>query len=383
MQREQTMPHYHTFYFPTLIRFGAGITKELGTHLKEKQIQRPLIVTDPNCAERDFFKTLHQSLLKTNLHTTLFHEISQHPTKVSVEHGKKAYHENQCDAVIGIGGGTAMDTARAIALIVNHPNDLFAYAISEGGSEKITEEIPYFVTIPTACGTGSEASRSCEISDDATKEKKTVFSPRLMADVIFADPELSLDLPSSITASTGIIALSNNIEAFMSKGFHPMCDGIALEGVRQVFNHLPNAVKIGDIESRAGMMLAAMMGAVAQQKGLGLVHSAVQPLATLYDTPHGMASAVLLPHGLEFNIPQSPKKLQQLSDAIWSHDFIRSTKELAETLELPGSLKDLGVVENDLERLSELAYLSPYHAFNPRPVSQKDFMGIYKKAFSK
>lgn len=370
------MADHHIFEFPTMIHFGQGVAKTLADYLKNQGIRRPLFVTDKNLTKQPFFS----DLVDQSTESIIYEFTSPAPTKKSVMEGKQNYAEHCCDAVIGVGGGTAMDTARAIALMINHKEYLTDYSMEKGGEKKITDTIPPFITIPTACGTGSEVSRGCVIIDEETMEKATIYSPWLIAQAVFADPELSLELPPSITASTGMIALSNNIEAFLSKNFHPMCDGIALEGVRLVFEHLPKAVKEGDLESRAGMMMAAMMGAVAQQKGLGVIHSAAHPLSSVFNTPYGIANAIMLPHGLEFNIPQSPRKLQQLSDAIWSHDFVRSTKELAETLELPRSLKEIGVGERDVEQLSALAYLTPYHSYNPRPVQEKDFADLYRKA---
>ena len=373
------MADYHIFEFPTLINFGQGVSNILADYFHRQEIKRPLFVTDKNLANQPFFP----KLVNQSADSTVYDQVSTTATKQSVLKGKEVYQQHECDAVIGVGGGTAMDTARAIALMVNHTDELADYSMEKGGSEKITKAIPPFITIPTACGTGSEVSRGCVIVDEETSGKATIYSQWLIAQAVFADPELSLELPPSITASTGIIALSNNIEAFLSKNFHPMCDGIALEGVRLVFEHLPNAVKQGDMESRAGMMMAAMMGAVAQQKGLGVIHSAAHSLTSVFQTPYGIANAIMLPHGLEFNIPQSPRKLQQLSDAIWSHDFVRSTKELAEILELPRSLTDIGVGEGDVEHLSALAYQTPYHTYNPRTVQEKDFADLYRKALKR
>lgn len=370
------MSDHYVFEFPTLINFGQGVSNLLGNYLDQQAIRRPLFVTDANLSKQPFFP----NLIEQSGGSIIYDHIPSIPTKQSVVNGKEVYNKHGCDAVIGVGGGTAIDAARAIALSIHHSGDLFDYSIEKRGAEKISKKIPPFITIPTACGTGSEVSRGCVITDKATSEKAAIYSPRLIAQAVFADPELSLELPPSITASTGIIALSNNIEAFLAKNFHPMCDGVALEGVRLVFEHLPKAVKKGDMESRAGMMMAALMGSVAQQKGQGVIHAAAHSLSSVFNTPYGIANAIMLPHGLEFNIPQSPRKLQQLSDTIWSHDFIRSTKELAETLELPRSLKEIGVSEGDVAHLSALAYQTPYHSYNPRPVQEKDFADLYLKA---
>lgn len=370
------MDQNYTFSFPTLIHFGPGVSKKLQQHLLDQGIRSPLIVTDPNIVNLSFFK----ELIQTINNGIVYDGVLPVPTKQSVVKGRNLFQQHSCDAVIGLGAGTAIDTARAIAVSIHHPGDLFDYAVNCGGEAKISQPIPYFITIPTACGTGSELSRSCEIAEDESLRKVSLFSPRLLAKAVFADPVLLLELPSIITASTGIVALSNNIEAFMVDTFHPMCDGIALEGVRLIFENLFNAVKYQDRDAYAKMMMAAMMGAVAMQKGQGIIHSASHSVSMLCKTPYGIANAVMLPYGLEYSIPKSHKKLQRLSDTIWSHDFIRSTKELAESLELPGKLSDLGVLEQDLEKLSELAFKTPYHSYNPRSVRQKDFLNLYKKA---
>ncbi len=366
-----------SFQFPTLIRFGQGAVKELSGHLEALGFERPLIVTDSTCSRLPFFKKILQSLKPV---PCVFDQIHKNPVKADVEKGAALYHQNQCDALIGIGGGAPLDVARAIALRVNHPGDLFDYEDCKGGFANITQEIPYFIAIPTTSGTGSEVGRSTVISDDTTKQKKILFSPRLMAKIVYVDPELTLELPPAATAATGMDALTHHIEAYLSKGYHPLCDGIALEGIRLVFKHLPNAVNKGDLEARTGMMMAALMGAVAFQKGLGVVHSTAHPLSTVYDTHHGLANAVMLPYGLEFNLPQCKEKFDVMSRAIGSKNFIDSVKELQAAVNLPKTLTAIGVKEEDFEQLIQLAIADPCHSCNPRPVTEKDFLALYRQA---
>lgn len=366
-----------TFQFPTMIRFGAGVVNELGHHLQEQGLKRPLIVTDPICSQLEFFKKIIKSL---NVNALVFDQIHKNPIKQDVEKGAEAYRSGDCDSIIGIGGGAPIDVARAIALRIYHPGDLFDYEDCKNGYTKIIHEIPYFITVPTTSGTGSEVGRSTVISDDKTKEKRILFSPRLMAKIVFADPELTLKLPPEVTAATGIDALTHHIEAYLSKGYHPICDGIALEGIKMIFKFLPAAVEKGDIHSRKEMLMASIMGAIAFQKGLGVIHSTAHPLSTVYDTHHGLANAVMLPYGLEYNYPECAEKFETLARTIGSRDFIQSVKELLKQINLPTKLSTIGGKRDDLEKLTKLALADPCHGCNPKKVTAKDFQSIYQKA---
>jgi alcohol dehydrogenase class IV len=215
--------------------------------------------------------------------------------------------------VVGIGGGAALDVARAILLRINHREDLFKYDDLIGGDIYVTNDVAHFVTVPTTSGTGSEVGRSAIISDDETKQKRILFSPKLLARIVFADPQLTVDLPPFITAATGMDALTHNMEAFLAKMPHPICEGIALEGISLIKDSLEHAVNKPDIESRSKMLLGSMMGAIAFQKGLGVVHSLAHPLSSLLDTHHGLANAVNLPYGMEFNIAGFEDKFRRIA----------------------------------------------------------------------
>ena len=206
-----------------------------------------------------------------------------------------------------------MDVARAIVLRVNHREDLFKYDDLIGGDIYVTNDVPHFITIPTTAGTGSEVGRSAIISDEVTHQKKILFSPKLLAKIVFADPLLTMELPPFITAATGMDALTHNMEAFLAKMPHPMCDGIALEGISLIDQSLEKAVNHPDLESRSKMLIASLMGAVAFQKGLGVVHSLAHPLSSLLDTHHGLANAVNIPYGMEFNIEGFEHKFKRIA----------------------------------------------------------------------
>ncbi|MEP7317398.1 MAG: iron-containing alcohol dehydrogenase [Panacibacter sp.] len=373
------------YNFPTVIRFGAGAVKELPEHLLAKGFSRPLLVTDPMVAGLHFFKEIKDSLTTKSISVEVFSHIHKNPVKSDVLHGGEMFAATDRDCIVGIGGGAAMDVARAIVLRVNHRRDLFDYDDLIGGDQYVTEEVPYFITIPTTSGTGSEVGRSAIISEDDTHRKRILFSPKLLAKIVFADPFLTMELPPFITAATGMDALTHNMEAYIAKGFHPMAEGIALEGIRLINESINDAVNKPDLASRSKMMMASLMGAVAFQKGLGVVHSLAHPLSSLLDTHHGLANAVNLPYGMRFNITGFEDKFTSMARVMDLHEHSGQTVvnrlfELNEQLGLPVRLRDIGVRENHVEGLSELALADFCHPSNPKPVTLEDFKKLYHEA---
>ncbi|MGS2764601.1 iron-containing alcohol dehydrogenase [Sinomicrobium sp. M5D2P9] len=373
------------FNFPAPIRFGAGVVSELGTYLKENGLEKPLLVTDPVVSELDFFRKIVKDLEQAGLSVAVFNEMHKNPVKSDVLRGGDIYEQTGRDSVVGIGGGVALDVARAIVLRVNHRRDLFDYDDLIGGDKYVTGEVPHFVTVPTTAGTGSEVGRSAIISEDETKKKRILFSPKLMAKIVFADPLLTMELPPFVTAATGMDALTHNLEAYLAKGFHPMCDGIALEGMGLIARSLEKATKNPDVESRAKMLLASLMGAVAFQKGLGVVHSLAHPLSGLLDTHHGLANAVNLPYGMRFNYEGSEDRFDTMAYALslgagQGSKVVAYLFELNDKLDLPSRLSGIGVEEKHIEELSDLAIADFCHPNNPKPVTRKDFDNLYKEA---
>ena len=380
MQIEKTQ-----FCFPTNIRFGSGVIQELGGHLRERQLCRPLIVTDPNLAELPLIENIRHLLQSEACATELFCEIDKNPKKNNVTKGVRCYQDSHCDVIIGIGGGASMDVSRAIALKVNHPQDLFDFDDAQGGERYIVNDIPYLICVPTTSGTGSEVGRSAVISDDYTHAKKILYSPRLMAKQVFADPELTLDLPPFITATTGMDAFTHNLEAYLAKGFHPLCDGIALEAMRLINEALVVAVQKPDLESRTKMMVAALMGAVAFQKGLGVVHSTAHALSTFKDIHHGLANALMLPACLAFNADTVPIRLKTVAQVLQlrvqsADGVIKRVMDLNKAIHIPNSLASQGIEEKDITQLSNLAYQDVCHQCNPKSVTLADFQHIFKHA---
>ncbi|MEO5802584.1 MAG: iron-containing alcohol dehydrogenase, partial [Verrucomicrobiota bacterium] len=306
-----------TFSFPTLIYFGAGARLQLPDFLAENKAFRPLVVTDRGIAPLPMFQDFLKILSHGKLAVSIFSEVFGNPTQSQVVAGVKIFKTHNADSIIGIGGGAALDVAKAIALMANHPGDLFDYEDGKPDARPIDQPIPFLVALPTTSGTGSEVGRSAVISDDTTHIKKIIFSPRLLAKAVFADPELTLDLPGKITAATGMDALTHCIEAFLAKNYHPLCDGIALEGLRLGAANLEKCVKTPrDIEARGAMMMTSMMGAIAFQKGLGINHSCAHALSAICDLHHGLANAVMMPYALPFNISAVPERFARMATTL-------------------------------------------------------------------
>ncbi|NDG83731.1 MAG: iron-containing alcohol dehydrogenase, partial [Proteobacteria bacterium] len=240
----------YQYNFPTSVRFGRGVIDELGPHLKEQGLKHALIVSDPGLTSLPVFEKVLTQIRSAGVSVTVYSGIAKNPVKSNVLQGVDAYHAHKCDSIVGFGGGASMDVARAIALKAHHELDLFAYDDAIGGDRFVTGSVPYFVTVPTTSGTGSEVGRSTVIADDLTHEKKILFSPKLMARRVFADPELTMGLPAFVTAATGMDALTHCVEAYLAKGFSPLCDGVALEGIRLIARSLETATLSPTLEAR-------------------------------------------------------------------------------------------------------------------------------------
>ena len=385
----------HRFAFPTPILFGAGTRKEVSGHLVAAGRMRPLIVTDRGLAALPVFERFRREL--TGVDAAVFSDVWGNPVRSQVMEGAKAFRDHRADSVIGIGGGAALDVAKAIALMARHPGDILEYAWDHPQVRPIEAELPYFVAVPTTAGTGSEVGRSSVISDDETHVKKIIFSPALLAKAVFADPELTLDLPPAITAATGMDALTHNVESYLSPAWHPLCDGIAVEGVRIAAAALPVAVHNGhDIKARGDMLMSSMMGAIAFQKDLGAVHSCAHALSTVADLHHGLANGIMIDHVMRFNLPAASTKMAELarvarvrggdagSDEARANAFIEWLGHLKAELGIPAKLSDYQaprrVTPEDIPRLTEIATADTCHQTNPRPCTADDFTRIFAES---
>jgi alcohol dehydrogenase class IV len=384
----------HRFAFPTTIHFGAGARKLVGAHLKAQGVERPLIVTDRGIAPLPMLKAFVADL--PGLDIGVYSEIGGNPVRSQVDRGVAAYRAHRADAVIGLGGGAALDVAKAVALMAVHPGDVLEYAWDHPQMRTIDNELPHFVALPTTAGTGSEVGRSSVISDDTTHIKKIIFSSKLLAKVVFADPELTLDLPAPITAATGMDALTHNIESYLSPAYHPLCDGIALEGARIAARSLRTAVREPhNIAARSDMMMSSMMGAIAFQKDLGAVHSCAHALSTVADLHHGLANGIMIDHVMRFNLPSAIAKMAELAHVVGAavpgalpeasaEGFVGWLVRLKADLAIPATLSAYGgrrrVTKADIEALADVAINDIAHQTNPRPCTRQDFKRLFAEA---
>jgi alcohol dehydrogenase class IV len=371
------------FAFPTTIHFGAGSRKLVSGHLKQNGVKRPLIVTDKGLAQLPILKDFAASL--DGLAIGTFAGVFGNPTKKQVDEGVAAYKAHKADAVIGFGGGAALDVAKAVAMMAVHEGDVLQYAWDHPQVLPIKNALPYFIALPTTSGTGSEVGRSSVISHDVTHVKKIIFNPVLLAKAVFADPELTLDLPAGITAATGMDALTHNVESYLSPAYHPLCDGIALEGARIAAHAIETAVaKPKDIAARSDMMMSSLMGAIAFQKDLGAVHSCAHALGTVVDMHHGLANGIMIDHVMRFNADAAATKMAELARVCGAGDtadsFVVWLAGLKARIGIPARLGGKGVTTGHIARLVEIAVMDTCHQTNPKPVSAADFERIFTQA---
>lgn len=369
--------------FPTRIVFGAGVVANLGDEAKRLGLRRPLIVTDAGLVEAGLASRVASTLGAAGIEPSVFSGVLGNPTEANIEAGAEAYRQHGADGVVALGGGSPLDAGKLIALraVCSRPFEELDDAI--GGDQFIPANVPPIITIPTTAGTGSEVGRSGVLTVRSTGRKTVIFSPYLLAKVALLDPELTRSMPAQVTAATGFDALTHCIEAYLSQGDHPMADAIALGGIDLVAKHLEQAVAHGDdLAARGAMMKAAMMGAVAFQKGLGACHSLAHPLSSEHGLHHGLANAVCLPAVIEFNAAAVPDKVLHVGLLLGGAAEPGACKarlvELRAAVGLPAGLTSLGIGEAALEKLSSLAIQDACHQSNPRPCTQADLLALYR-----
>jgi alcohol dehydrogenase class IV len=368
-----------TFFFPTAILFGAGAITKLGDELSKRGMRKPLLVTDRGLATAPVFGRI-RSFVPAG--TPVFSEVDPNPTERNVLEGLAAYKCGGCDSVVAVGGGSPIDAAKAIRFKVTHHLDLEEYDDLVDGGSKITNEIPPFIAIPTTAGTGSEVGRSTVITIARTNRKTVVFSPKLIPSLALNDPELTVDMPPHITAGTGMDAFTHNVEAYLSKGYHPICDAIALQGAKLASENLPRVIENPrDIEARGNMLMSSMMGAIAFQKGLGATHSLAHPLSSEFGMHHGTTNAVLLPVVLEFNQEVSAGRLRDLARQFGCDDPIEHVRELNRRIGVAPRLRDHGIPEDALSMLADKAIQDGCHQCNPRDCTREDLLDLYRQAW--
>ena len=383
------------FSFPTTIVFGPGAAKQLPECLKEVGISRPLLVTDAGLKEIDVFSTVQQVLTSASVPFGVFADVHPNPLIADVEKALQVYRAEDCDGVIGLGGGSPLDAAKVVPVLAANKGPLTRYDIMGGGNMRIKGPLPPMIAIPTTAGTGSEVGRCSVITNAAQGRKFFICHPEMMPARAILDPELTVGLPAVLTAGTGMDALTHNIEALVVDMFHPMCDAIALKGIELVARNLEEAVKNPtDIAARGNMMAAAMMGAVAFQKDLGAAHSLAHPLSTECNVQHGLANAICLVPVMRFNrkvaAAQYAKVAQcfgvntsGMSDLEAADKAIEAVINLNDSIKIPSSLADAGVKKEQLEMLAKKAFEDPCHGSNPRPCTEQDLLKLYKEAFAR
>ena len=375
-------PTISRFAFPTPIAFGAGARRLVAAHLLEQGISRPLIVTDRALARLPVMDEFRSHL--SDLAVGVFDGVWGNPTCAQVMAGAAAFQAHGADAVIGFGGGAALDVAKVVGVAATHEGHILEYVWDHPQVRPIDKPLPYFVALPTTSGTGSEVGRSAVISEDATHHKRTVFNPKILARMVFADPELTLALPPAITAATGMDALTHNIESYLSPAYHPLCDGIALEGLRVGAAALAQAVtQPANLKARADMMMSSMMGAIAFQKDLGSVHACAHALGAVCDMHHGLANALMIDTVMDWNLEAAPAKFAEMAHVVGARDgadFVNWLRQLKQRIGITGTLSSHGVTADHLPRLVPLAAQDFTGGTNPRPASAQDYERLFRQA---
>jgi 4-hydroxybutyrate dehydrogenase len=368
----------YTFSFPTTILFGPGAIAKLPDELAKRNMRRPLLVTDRGLAGTPVFARIRSFLPDA----PVFSNVDPNPTEQNVHEGLEQYRAGGGDSVVAAGGGSPIDAAKAIRFKVTHELPLEEYDDLIDGGNKIVNEIPPFIAIPTTAGTGSEVGRSTVITIARTNRKTVIFAPKLIPSLALDDPELTVDMPPKITAGTGMDAFTHNVEAWLAKGYHPICDSIALGGAKLASDNLPRVMENPkDVEARGNMMMSSMMGAIAFQKGLGATHSLAHPLSSECGMHHGTTNAVLLPVVLEFNRDAAADRMRELASLFGCNDVAEHVRELNRRIGIAPRLRDHGIPEKILPELADKAIQDGCHLCNPRPCTRDDLLDLYRRAW--
>ncbi len=373
--------------YPTSIRAGAGRIAELPQCCRSLGMERPLLITDPGLAALPMVANSLQSLRDDGLDAAIFSAIKANPTGENVDAGIAAYHQGGHDGVVAFGGGSALDAAKAVALMAGQNRPLWDFEDVGDNWTRVDEQgMAPVVAVPTTAGTGSEVGRASVITDSQRHVKKIIFHPKMLPAEVILDPELTLGLPPGITAATGMDALSHNLEAFCSPFWHPMAEGIALEGMRLIHDYLPRAYSNGeDVEARMQMLVASSMGATAFQRGLGGMHALAHPLGALYDAHHGLLNAILMPYVLKANRPAIEPGLDRAARYIGLpragfQGFLDWVLELRSELGIPHALAEIGIDDARADTVGQMAEADPSAGGNPIAFDAGDYRRIFDDA---
>ena len=367
--------------YPTTVRFGAGRIGELAEACQSSGMKKPLFVTDPGLAKMPIVANALKVLTDAGMKPGLFHDVQPNPVESNVYAGIEVLRKGKHDGVVAFGGGSALDAAKVIAFMAGQTRPMWDFEdIGDWWTRADPKGILPIVAVPTTAGTGSEVGRAGVITQEATTTKKVIFHPKMMPAIVIADPELTVGMPPFITAGTGMDALAHCLEAYCAPGYHPMADGIAIEGMRLVFENLPKVFANGkDIVARGHMMSAAAMGATAFQKGLGAIHSLSHPIGAIYHTHHGMTNAVFMPYVLAFNRPAIEERLARAGAYIGIRGgfdgFMKAVMKLRKELKvphtLPGLVKGLDLDKKQKGLIADMAIVDPTAGGNPVKLTKK------------
>jgi alcohol dehydrogenase len=374
--------------YPTSVRFGPGRVSELAQACAVAGIARPLLVTDPGLSALPMIADAVATCKAAGLDVATFDKVQSNPVARNVEDGIAAYRAGRHDGVIAFGGGSALDVGKVIAFMAGQTRPMWDFEdIGDWWTRADPDGIAPIIAVPTTSGTGSEVGRAGVITDETTHTKKIIFHPKMMPKISILDPELTIGLPPGLTAGVGMDALSHCLEAYCAPGFHPLADGVAIEGMRLVKDHLPRAVKTGsDIEARAMMMAAAAMGATAFQKGLGAIHSLSHPVGSLFGAHHGMTNAVFTPYVLVFNRTAIEPRIERLAAYLGLsasfEAFLEWVLALRREIGVPHTLIAHGVPLDRADRVAEMALEDPTAGSNPVKLTKEALRGIFDRAAS-
>ena len=376
----------YNWNYPTTMWVGENRIKDLGSACKKLNINKPLLVTDNGLAKSKIIEDAVTLLKKENLAVEVYSNVVGNPTGSNVEEGVEFYKNNKCDGVIAFGGGSGLDVGKAIAFMSGQTLSIWEFEdIGDNWSKANPDTIAPIIAVPTTAGTGSETGRASVILNEKIGEKKIIFHPKFLPSIVILDPVLTLNLPPKITAATGMDALAHCLEAYCAPGFHPMADGIALEGMKLINKWLLKAVKNGkDIEARMNMLTAASMGSTAFQKGLGAIHSLSHPVNALNNVHHGLSNAIFMPYVLTFNKKEIEQRIIKLCEYLDLKDnsfdgFLNWVLDLRKELNIPHKLSE--VIEEkdfDIERLSKMALADPSTGGNPKKLTVDDMRIMYQ-----
>ncbi len=379
----------YNWNYPTTIWVGKDRIKDLYLACSNLKIQNPLFVTDKDLINLPMVKEVISKIKNKIDNIVLFSDFSGNPFGENVEEGVKEFKKNNCDGVIAFGGGSGLDVGKAIAFMSAQTRPIWDFEdIGDYWKRANNENIPPIIAIPTTAGTGSETGRASAIINKETGVKKIIFHPKFLPSIVILDPILTKDLSPRLTGATGMDALAHNLEAFCAPGFHPMADGIAIEGMKLIKKSLLNAVHNGnDLDARSDLLAAASMGSTAFQKGLGAIHSLSHPLNAKFNIHHGLSNAIFMPYVLTFNREAIEERIISICDYLnlskSFNSFLEWILDLRKELEIPHKLSDvIDINKLDIDELSEMALNDPSTASNPKTLTISDMKIIYKNSIS-